>query len=305
MKDAGIIYNIQRYSLHDGPGIRTTVFLKGCPLRCRWCCNPESQNPQPEIFFIKTMCIGKPACGSCQKTCRQGAVSFETSGCAQINRKLCDNCLQCAANCPTKAIRIEGRTATVKEILDEVEKEAVFYRYNTGGVTFSGGEPLSQGDFLLALLHEAKKRRIGAAIETCGFGDYDILKQAARISETVFYDIKSLDDVKHRKWTGQSNELIIENFQKLCFDYPNLPKIVRTPLINGFNNSNEDIREIKYFLKNKPGTTFEMLPYHRLGVGKYEALGRNYFNLIRQLGSQPQGYLRISGVVGYQGNGSV
>ena len=274
MNAIGSIFNIQRYSLHDGPGIRTTVFLKGCRMRCSWCCNPESQNPQPEIFYNKSKCIGKFACGNCQKLCRQDAISYDMQGRAAIDRSKCDNCLLCAANCPAKAIRIEGWAATAEEILSEVEKESVFYRDCTGGVTISGGEPLAQGDFLLALLQEAKKRRIGTTIETSGFGAYDVLKQAALLLKTVYYDIKSIDDEKHREWTGESNTLILENFQKLCMDFPTLPKVVRTPVIPGFNDSDEEIGQIRSFLQNKPDVTFETLPYHRFGVGKYTALGR-------------------------------
>jgi len=276
MSVIGRISNIQRYSLHDGPGIRTVVFLKGCPLRCRWCCNPESQNPHQEVSYFKSKCIGEQACGYCQNVCRQGAVSFDAKGRAVIDRNKCDSCLHCAKNCPAKAIRIEGRTATAEEVLNEVEKDSVFYRDSAGGITVSGGEPLAQSDFLLALLREAKKRRIGTAIETCGFGHYDVLKQAALLTDTVYYDIKSLNNEKHREWTGQSNALIMENFQKLCIDFPALPKVVRTTIIPGFNDSAEEIEQIQSFLKDKSGVTFEMLPYHRFGVGKYVALGRKY-----------------------------
>ena len=274
MSSIGTIFNIQHYSLHDGSGIRAVVFLKGCSMRCRWCCNPESQNPQPEISYIKSKCIGKVACGYCQKTCQQSAISFDSRGRAVIDRSKCDNCLHCAGNCPAKAIRIEGWTVTAEEVLNEVEKESVFYRDNIGGVTISGGEPLDQSDFLLALLREAKKHRIGTAMETCGFGHYDVLKQAALLLDTVFYDIKSLNDEKHRKWTGQSNGLIIENFQKLRTDYPDLPKIVRMPIIPGFNDSDEEIEQIRSFLQDKSDVTFETLPYHHFGAGKYIALGR-------------------------------
>jgi len=276
MSDVGIINSIQRYSLHDGPGIRTMVFLKGCPLRCRWCCNPESQNSQKEISYVKSKCIGKQACSYCQNSCSQGAISFEAQGQAIIDRSKCDSCLNCAGNCPAKAMKVEGRIVTAEEVLNEVEKDSVFYRKNDGGVTISGGEPLAQGNFLLALLREAKKRRIGTAIETCGFGHYDVLKQAALLIDTAFYDIKSLNDEKHRKWTAQSNTLIIENFQRLCMDYPALPKVVRTPIIPGFNDSAEEIEQVQSFLQNKSGVTFETLPYHRFGVGKYAALGREY-----------------------------
>jgi len=276
MSVAGTVFNIQRYSLHDGSGIRTMVFLKGCPMRCRWCCNPESQNSYPEILYVESKCIGKAACGYCLERCEQDAISFDPQGVAVIDRSKCNDCLNCAGDCPAKAIRVEGWTATAEEILDEVEKESVFYRDNTGGITVSGGEPLYQSDFLLALLQEAKKRKIGTAIETCGFGSYDVLQQAAPLLDSVLYDLKSLNDDKHREWTGQSNALILENFQKLCVDCPNLTKVVRTPIISGFNDSEQDIEAIRSFVKNIPGVSFETLPGHRFGAGKYAALGREY-----------------------------
>lgn len=165
---------------------------------------------------------------------------------------------------------------TVEEILCEVEKESVFYRSNIGGLTVSGGEPLLQGIFLLTLLQEAKERRISTAIETCGFGDYEILKQAAQLSDTVLYDIKSLDERKHQEWTMQDNQLILENFRKLCVDFPSLPIIVRTPLIPGFNDSDEETGQIRSFLKDKSNVNFEILSYHKFGISKYAALGREY-----------------------------
>ena len=276
MSNTGIIYNIQRYSLQDGPGIRTVVFFKGCPLRCRWCCNPESQNQQPEISFVRSKCIGSEACGNCRELCQHDAVDFDAKGYAVIDRNKCTVCLRCVDECPAKAIRKEGAIKTVEEILYEVEKESVFYRNHIGGLTVSGGEPLYQGAFLLTLLQEAKSRRISTAIETCGSGDYEILRQAAHLSDTVFYDIKSLDDTKHTAWTTQGNQLIIENFQKLCADFPALSIIVRTPVIPCFNNSDEEIGQIRLFLADKSNVRYETLPYHRFGVGKYAALGREY-----------------------------
>jgi len=276
MSVAGIIYNIQRYSLQDGPGIRTVVFFKGCPLRCRWCCNPESHNPQPELFYARSKCIGSKTCGRCRRLCRRDAVSYDAQGYAVIDRNKCSACLCCVENCPAKAIQVEGSMMTVEEILCEVEKESVFYRSNIGGLTVSGGEPLLQGIFLLTLLQEAKERRISTAIETCGFGDYEILKQAAQLSDTVLYDIKSLDERKHQEWTMQDNQLILENFRKLCVDFPSLPIIVRTPLIPGFNDSDEETGQIRSFLKDKSNVNFEILSYHKFGISKYAALGREY-----------------------------
>jgi len=275
MNEQGIIYNIQHYSLHDGSGIRTVVFFKGCPLRCRWCCNPESQNLFPEISYLQTKCIGIDACGLCRKVCERNAIGISKNNLAVIDRHACDQCLQCASSCPSVAIHTEGKPYTVSEVIDAVEQDAIFYR-DDGGLTISGGEPLMQIDFLIALLTEAKKRKIHTAIETCGFADYNALRRAAELLDYILYDIKSMDNEQHLRYTNQSNERILSNFERLCSDFPKLPKLVRTPIIPDFNNSAKDIEEILAFIEEKPNVSFERLPYHRLGVSKYAALGRKY-----------------------------
>jgi len=276
MSVTAVIYNIQRYSLHDGSGIRTVVFFKGCPLQCRWCCNPESQNPKPELSYARSRCIGYETCGMCTKACPSAAISFDDDGYARVDRAACTQCLKCADECPSKALRPEGRAEHISVILETVEQDAVFYRKEAGGLTLSGGEPLFQPEALLALLNEAKKRKIGAAIETCGFADYEILKSAAQLLDVIIYDIKHMDGEYHKKFTGQTNTLILENFTRLCKDFPRLPKIVRTPVIPGFNDTPETIAEIETFIADKPKVQFEALSYHRFGVSKYERLGRDY-----------------------------
>lgn len=276
MEETALIYNIQPYSLHDGPGIRTVVFFKGCPLRCLWCCNPESQKFAPEISYVKRKCIGQKACGACEKSCPYQAVSFDADTRAYINREHCTECLQCARVCPSAAIRVEGVEMKVSEILDIVEKDSVFYRHG-GGLTVSGGEPLAQSPFLIELLREAQKRRLDTAIETCGFAQYAVLQAAARFLDTIIFDIKSINNEKHVRYTGQSNRIILDNFLKLCADYPQLPKLVRTPVIPGFNDLPADREDILSFIAGKPNVTHEALPYHRFGVGKYAALGRKYY----------------------------
>lgn len=276
MMDKAYIFNIQHYSLHDGPGIRTNVFLKGCPLRCKWCSNPESQKQEPEIFYNNNKCIGCNECSGCISSCENNAISFDSDNKAIINRDKCSNCLMCSSDCPTGAITTQGTLKTIKEILDIVEKDSVFYTHSEGGVTISGGEPLMQGEFIINLLKQAKKRRINTAIETCGYADYEILKGCAENLDTILFDIKSLNDEKHKKFTGVSNKLILENFNKLCIDFPNLKKIVRTPVIPTFNDNEEDIKEIAGFLKNKPNVNYEILTYHKFGEGKYKSLGRKY-----------------------------
>lgn len=223
-QEKAIVFHIQHYSLQDGPGIRTTVFFKGCPLRCKWCCNPESQSFAAE----------------------------------QMGEQLAGNFM------------------TVEEILKEVEKDEVFYRHGQGGMTVSGGEPLAQGAFTIALLREAKQRYISTAIETSGYVTQDILLEAAKYLDTVYLDIKSLDDEKHKKWTGVSNKVITENFKALKKAYPSLNIIVRTPVIPGFNDTQEDIHKICRFLKAEGQTKYELLAYHRFGKSKYEKLGIPY-----------------------------
>lgn len=267
---------MQHYSLHDGPGIRTIVFFKGCPMRCRWCCNPESQRYDREISYVENKCIGRKECGFCGTVCESGAIGFSRGGKAAIDFEKCSACRRCAEICPSRAIKTEGRSYETEELLDLVEKDSVFYGYGEGGLTISGGEPLTHPDFLLSLLRGAKKRRLHTAIETCGYGDYSVLAGAAEYLDMIHYDIKSLDEEKHLAYTGCSNRKILENFERLCRDYPMLDKKVRTPVIPGFNDSPEEIREIARFLEGRQKVTYELLPYHSFGRGKYAALGRHY-----------------------------
>lgn len=276
MKSSTLVFNIQNYSLHDGPGIRTIVFLKGCPLQCAWCCNPESQKYKAEISYIEQKCIGQTECAFCQKVCPQNAIVFGKSGNAKICWNRCNQCLACADICPSRAIKREGEEKEIRAIVEQVEKQADFYRYGEGGLTVSGGEPLSHGDWLIELLREAKKRRIHTAIETCGYAEYEILREAAKLLDIILFDIKSLDSEKHIQYTGKSNQKIIDNFTKLCQEFPDLKKQVRTPVIPGFNDTKEELWQIKNFLKDKPGVIYEMLPYHRFGEAKYRMLGRKY-----------------------------
>lgn len=275
--EADLIFNIQHYSLHDGGGIRTILFLKGCPLRCRWCCNPESQRREREIFYQRDQCIGRGECGLCASVCPEKAISFAgPQAPADLAFSACVNCLQCASVCPSRAIKVQGEAYSVKELVDLVERDSVFYRGGTGGLTVSGGEPLSHIDFLEALLAEAHRRYLSTAIETCGCAPYASLARAARHLDEILFDIKSLDTQKHRAYTGRGNEEILENFRRLCADFPRLPKRVRTPVVPGFNDTPEDIRAIRAWIGDQPNVTFEPLKYHSFGKGKYAALGRAY-----------------------------
>lgn len=274
----GYIFNVQHYSLHDGPGIRTIVFLKGCHLRCKWCSNPESQNIFKEIFYNKNKCIGCNECGECINECEKHLIKLDKdNGKIIIDRNACDNCLKCADACPSKAIDIYGEMVTVNEILKVVEKDSAFYSRSGGGLTLSGGEPLMQGEFAIELLKEAKKRRINTAIETCGYCDYNVLKEACKYLDTIFMDIKIIDDDLHKEYCGASNKVILNNFTKLCEDFKDIKKIIRTPVIPGFNDNDKAINEIKEFIYGKENVTYELLPYHEYGKNKYTFLGREYW----------------------------
>jgi len=272
------VFNIQHYSLHDGPGIRTIVFLKGCPMRCRWCCNPESQRYEQEISYVENKCIGKKACGLCTQNCSAG-ITFREEGekdPAVIDMEKCRDNLALAELCPARAIKKEGEIYSIKTLLDIVDRDRVFYGQGDGGLTVSGGEPLTHPEILLPLLKEAKQRRIHTAIETCGYADYGVLKEAAGYLDYILYDIKSMDSEKHLSYTGKRNDMILENFDKLCRDFPKIPKKVRTPIIPGFNDTADDVKKILAFIKNRPNVSYEPLPYHSFGRGKYKALGREY-----------------------------
>lgn len=274
----GLVFNIQHYSVHDGPGIRTIVFVKGCPLRCQWCSNPESQQPQPQLGFNLNKCIGTEACFRCAEVCMYGAIKLSPEENARIfvDRKLCQECLQCTEVCPSKALDVFGRMKSVDEIIKEVEKDGVFYSRSGGGLTFSGGEPLMQADFVAAALKEARRRRIKTTIETCGYAEWPSMEKVCQYLSSIIMDIKCMDAKKHKEFTGASNKLVLENFEKLSEKFPDLPKLVRTPVIPGFNDTEEDIKSILNFIKGKPNVRYELLPYHRLGQPKYEYLGKEY-----------------------------
>jgi pyruvate formate lyase activating enzyme len=272
----GYVFNIQRYTLHDGPGIRTMVFLNGCPLRCQWCSNPESQRIQPELALNAHKCIGVRECGFCIKGCSPGAITSAEDGKIKIDRQHCDMCLACTAECPSEALHVFGSLRSVSDVMAAVEADGVFFGRSGGGMTLSGGEPLLQSEFALALLREAKRRRIDTTVETCGHVDWQVLRDAAELSNTIFYDIKCVDAARHKEFTGVDNTLILSNLRKLVKAFPQLSIVVRTPLIPGFNDSVEDISNIMELLRQLPAVTYEVLPYHRLGTPKYEYLGREY-----------------------------
>lgn len=276
MKKSGVVFNIQKYSVHDGPGIRTVVFLKGCPLRCRWCSNPESQKPQPQLVYNPKKCLTLEHCVRCIEVCTVGAIKSGEGNRIQLDRDTCTECLLCTKACPSLALNVYGETMTISQVIDRVEEDSSFYSRSGGGLTISGGEPMHQADFAVNLLKEAKRRRINTAMETCGFCQWEDLKEACEVLDTLLYDVKSMDPEKHRVFTGISNELILENLGKAREAFPELAIWVRTPVIPGFNDDPEDIRRILMHIQGMPNTCFEALDYHRMGKPKYEYLGLEF-----------------------------
>ncbi len=274
MIDKGLlVFNIQKYSLHDGSGIRTVVFLKGCPLRCKWCANPESHIGRRQVRYQRSKCLGKNKCGLCESCA--GCISFDDENKAVVDFASVGENVEWVKVCPTKALFIEGRFLSIDEIIEAVEADAVFYRNGKGGLTVSGGEPLMQ-EGTIELLKRAKEDYIHTAIETCGYVKRERLLTAAGYLDEIFFDIKSLDEDKHISYTGVSNKPIVANLEALCEAYPGKPVTVRTPVIPGFNDSKEELFAIERFLENFENVKWEKLKYHKYGVPKYETLGLNY-----------------------------
>ncbi|WP_320006612.1 glycyl-radical enzyme activating protein [Maridesulfovibrio sp.] len=277
-KQTGIVFSVQKYSVHDGPGIRTLVFLKGCPLRCAWCSNPESQSFKPELAYNRNKCLGIDKCTRCVDHCSSGAITFGEDDKIDLDHDLAKNELHLAKTCPNDAIIVYGEEQTVDKVLKRVEEDEMFYARSGGGMTISGGEPFAQPEFALPLLREARRRHINTAVETCGAAKWETIEECMPYINTLMFDIKSMNKEKHKKFTGHSNEAIIENLKKIREHFPKTKIRVRTPIIPGFNDSEEDIAEIIKFISELPGEKceYEALEYHRMGQPKYENLGREY-----------------------------
>lgn len=267
----GLVFDLKRYSIHDGPGLRTTVFLKGCPLSCWWCHNPESQSSLPEIMVRPERCIG---CGDCVRACPQKALDFGAFGIV-TDMNLCDRCGVCADVCPTEARQLVGREMTVAAVMDEVERDRLFYDRSGGGMTVSGGEPLMQPQFLLELLAEAGRVEIHRAVDTTGFAQTSLLLDVAEKTDLFLYDLKHMDPEKHKLYTGVSNELILHNLRALAEAGAKIN--VRMPVIPGVNDDAENLEKAGAFIASLPGgPTVNILAYHKAGVEKFRRLGLEY-----------------------------
>ena len=269
----GIIFNIQHCSIHDGPGIRTTVFLKGCPLRCKWCANPESQRREPELGWSRGECI---SCGGCLLLLKDYGLRTDGDGIFWDSR-IVPSAERVKRACPSTALHIIGEEMTVEAVLAEIEKDRPFYENSGGGLTVSGGEPLMQADFTLALLQATKEKGIHTAMETSAFGDTKRLIELAGLLDYLYTDIKCFDDELHKENTGVSNKLILKNIRAVRTVYPDLKICIRTPVIPNVNDNTHEIASIRDFVKSLgENTEYELLKYHKLGMPKYEALHREY-----------------------------
>ena len=265
----GTIFNIQKFSLNDGPGIRTTVFLKGCMLRCLWCHNPESHSAKPQLMLYREKCIG---CGECLRRCPHQLHLFMEDGLHRIDRQRCEACGSCVDGC-AGALEIVGREASVEEILREVEKDRRFYEHSGGGMTVSGGEPLMQPEFTYALLHQAKERGLHTCLETCGYAPWEKLEALIPFVDLFLWDVKETDDALHREFTGVSLARILENLRRLSDAGASI--VLRCPLIPDINGTQEHMMGISAVALSCPDSVSEIHiePYHRLGISKAGQVG--------------------------------
>lgn len=264
----GTIFNVQHYCIHDGPGIRTNVFVKGCPLHCLWCANPESQSGIPQLMYRTDKCVG---CGACAAACPHGAVTIE-DGKARTDRSKCVGCGACVQPCPTDAREIMGRIATAGEVFDEVNGDALFYG-DEGGLTVTGGEALAHPRFTQALLALCRQAGLKTAVETCGYAPWSVVKPIFELCDVVLYDQKQMDPEKHKAYTGVSNDLILENLTRCAQELP-CDIWVRVPTIPGYNDDPENIAAVADFVKAHVPTCSQihLLPYHNMGEAKFEQL---------------------------------
>lgn len=268
------VFNIQTYSIHDGPGIRVTVFLKGCPLRCIWCANPESNQAFPQLMTYISKCVG---CGSCTAACPNNAIRLDTiNGKTReiTDRNICVNCGSCVSACHASAREIVGEVKTVRQVLDKVLEDRLFIESSGGGMTLSGGECLAHPDFSEALLYAAREAGLHTAVESCCFASRAVVDRVFKHVDLALLDIKHMDPVKHTEYTGVSNEQILDNIRHIYHDL-GIKVVIRIPTVPGYNDSDENIAATARFVQKKLGNdvAVHLLPYHRLGESKNESLG--------------------------------
>ncbi len=266
-----MIWDIKKYAIHDGPGIRTTVFFKGCPLRCIWCCNPESQSFQPKIVWIAQNCIG---CRTCLTVCPTGAILDEGDR-LRVTPEACNLCDACCQSCPGNALDRIGKDLSVSEILMEIDKDAHFHQRTGGGLTLSGGEPLAQPELAFALLKQYRDKYRGGhtAVETCAHADWAVLKKMIPVTDLFMIDLKHMNSEKHKQLTGAGNETILNNIRRLAAAAGTI--VIRFPLVPGCNDEEDNLRQTADFVGSlKNVNHLDILPYHRLGEPKYERLGK-------------------------------
>ena len=265
-----LIFDIKRYAINDGPGIRVVVFFKGCNLHCAWCHNPESISAKAEKMYAPAKCI---KCGSCVDACPENAIVLTSDGIV-TDPDLCNMCGKCAEVCPTKAIEMSGKAMSVTEVMDIIEKERIFFDQSGGGVTFSGGEPLVHSKMLIELLDECGKRGIHRAVDTAGNVSIETLLEVAKRTDLFLYDFKMINSEQHKKWTHTGNENIIQNLTALAETSANI--IIRIPLLGGISDTDENLKQTAGFVSKLAGEKKEvhLLPYHSIAQNKYKKLGK-------------------------------
>ena len=268
----GVIFDIKKYAIHDGPGIRTTVFFKGCPLACRWCHNPEGIAVAPQRIYWPERCVN---CGECIQICPQKGITSAADG-MQSDTEKCNLCQICAEHCPSAAVEFAGLKVTVAEVVRQIEKDTAFYDQSGGGITLSGGEPLMQPEFLLDLLDACGKLDLHRTVDTTGYADAGLLLKVAQNTDLFLYDLKLMDAAKHRDFTGVSNQLILDNLKLLSRNKARIQ--VRVPIIPGINADADNISRTADFVSTLPGVeNIAILPFHNSARGKYGRLGMDCF----------------------------